>query len=135
MPSSTLAALAGAIANAEAMAIIEASRSFFIAASCEVLPLQWVNGFVIGVFQAKSGGAACRDIARESRRYPLSPPEQAMSDRRSHPMTHPTILKFGAVEHADGGDLPGWCAVEGSPTMQPPVQHTTEHGKGVSGTW
>ncbi|WP_176477774.1 hypothetical protein [Mesorhizobium sp. WSM3866] len=44
-------------------------------------------------------------------------------------MTKPTILKFGPVEHGDGGDLPGWIAVEGSPTMQTAVQHTSEDGK------
>ncbi len=50
-------------------------------------------------------------------------------------MGHPTIFKFGAVEHGDGGDLPGWIAVEGSPTMQTAVQHTTADGKVMSGTW
>jgi formate-dependent nitrite reductase cytochrome c552 subunit len=44
-------------------------------------------------------------------------------------MTNTTILKFGAVEHAEGGDLPGWVAVEGRPTMQTAVQHTTADGK------
>ncbi|TPK96612.1 cupin domain-containing protein [Mesorhizobium sp. B2-4-12] len=50
-------------------------------------------------------------------------------------MTNKTILKFGAVEHAEAGDLPGWIAVEGRPTMQTAVQHTTEDGKVMSGTW
>ncbi|TIW75644.1 MAG: hypothetical protein E5V53_30490, partial [Mesorhizobium sp.] len=50
-------------------------------------------------------------------------------------MTRPTILKFGAVEHAEAGDLPGWIVVEGRPTMQTAVQHTTEDGKVMSGTW
>ncbi len=50
-------------------------------------------------------------------------------------MTNTTILKFGAVEHAEGGDLPGWVAVEGRPTMQTAVQHTTADGKVLSGTW
>jgi uncharacterized cupin superfamily protein len=50
-------------------------------------------------------------------------------------MTRKTILKFGAVEHAEAGDLPGWIVVEGSPTMQTAVQHTTADGKVMSGTW
>ncbi|RVD55595.1 cupin domain-containing protein [Mesorhizobium sp. M2D.F.Ca.ET.185.01.1.1] len=50
-------------------------------------------------------------------------------------MTRPTILKFGAIEHAEAGDLPGWIVVEGRPTMQTAVQHTTEDGKVMSGTW
>lgn len=33
-------------------------------------------------------------------------------------MTNQTILKFGAIEHAEAGDLPGWIVVEGHPTMQ-----------------
>ncbi|MES0199096.1 cupin domain-containing protein [Mesorhizobium sp. M7A.F.Ca.US.008.03.1.1] len=50
-------------------------------------------------------------------------------------MTRETILKFGTVEHADAGDLAGWIVVEGKPTMQTAVQHTTEDGKVLSGTW
>lgn len=50
-------------------------------------------------------------------------------------MTRPTILKFGAVEQAEAGDLPGWVVVEGRPTMQTAVQHTSEDGKVMSGTW
>ena len=50
-------------------------------------------------------------------------------------MTRKTILKFGAVEHAEAGDLPGWIVVEGRPTMQTAVQHTTADGKVMSGTW
>ncbi|RVA26274.1 hypothetical protein EN933_36550, partial [Mesorhizobium sp. M7A.F.Ca.US.001.01.1.1] len=33
------------------------------------------------------------------------------------------------------GDLAGWIVVEGRPTMQTAVQHTTEDGKVLSGTW
>ena len=47
-------------------------------------------------------------------------------------MTNTTILKFGAVEHAEGGDLPGWIVVEGRPAMQTAVQHTTADGKVMS---
>ena len=43
-------------------------------------------------------------------------------------MTHDTILKFGAVENAEAGDLAGWVVVEGKPTMKTAVQHTTEEG-------
>ncbi|WP_136620389.1 MULTISPECIES: cupin domain-containing protein [Mesorhizobium] len=50
-------------------------------------------------------------------------------------MTRSTILKFGAVENADAGDLAGWVVVEGKPTMKTAVQHTTEDGKVLSGTW
>jgi len=50
-------------------------------------------------------------------------------------MTNTTILKFGAVEHSDGEDLPGWIVVEGRPTMQTAVHHTTADGKVMSGTW
>ncbi|ESX12959.1 cupin domain-containing protein [Mesorhizobium sp. LSJC264A00] len=50
-------------------------------------------------------------------------------------MTNTTIFKFGAVEHAEGGDLPGWIVVAGRPTMQTAVQHTTADGKVLSGTW
>ncbi|HEY4192084.1 MAG TPA: cupin domain-containing protein [Mesorhizobium sp.] len=50
-------------------------------------------------------------------------------------MTRATIFKFGAVENAETGDLPGWTVVEGSPTMKTTVQHTTEDGKVLSGTW
>ena len=50
-------------------------------------------------------------------------------------MTDQTIFKFGPVEHAEAGDLAGWIVVEGRPTMQTAVQHTTEDGKVMSGTW
>ncbi|MER9586605.1 cupin domain-containing protein [Mesorhizobium sp. M0276] len=50
-------------------------------------------------------------------------------------MTRSTILKFGAVENAEPGDLAGWVVVEGKPTMKTVVQHTTEDGKVLSGTW
>ena len=50
-------------------------------------------------------------------------------------MTHETILKFGTVENAEAGDLAGWVVVEGKPTMKTAVQHTTEDGKVMSGTW
>ncbi|TIY06489.1 MAG: DUF861 domain-containing protein, partial [Mesorhizobium sp.] len=50
-------------------------------------------------------------------------------------MTDKTILKFGAVENAEAGDLAGWVVVDGNPTMKTAVQHTTEDGKVLSGTW
>jgi uncharacterized cupin superfamily protein len=50
-------------------------------------------------------------------------------------MTDQTILKFGAVGHAEAGDLAGWVVVEGTPTMKTAVQHTTADGKVLSGTW
>ncbi|MEJ6783754.1 cupin domain-containing protein [Aminobacter sp. Piv2-1] len=50
-------------------------------------------------------------------------------------MAHKTILKFGQVEDADPGDLPGWVVIEGSPTMKTAVQHKTRDGKVLSGTW
>jgi uncharacterized cupin superfamily protein len=50
-------------------------------------------------------------------------------------MAGTTIFKFGAVENAESGDLPGWTVVEGSPTMKTAVQHKTEDGKVLSGTW
>ncbi|MER8440200.1 cupin domain-containing protein [Mesorhizobium sp. M1312] len=50
-------------------------------------------------------------------------------------MTEKTILKFGAVESAEAGDLAGWVVVDGNPTMKTAVQHTTADGKVMSGTW
>lgn len=50
-------------------------------------------------------------------------------------MTRNTILKFGRPESADPSDLPGWVVVEGSPSMKTAVQHTTQDGKVLSGTW
>ena len=50
-------------------------------------------------------------------------------------MTDKTILKFGAVDNAETGDLAGWVVVEGKPTMKTAVQHTTADGKVMSGTW
>ena len=50
-------------------------------------------------------------------------------------MTDKTILKFGAVDNAEAGDLAGWVVVEGKPTMKTTVQHTTADGKVMSGTW
>lgn len=49
-------------------------------------------------------------------------------DRENHP-------QFGAVENAEAGDLAGWVVVDGNPTMNTAVQHTTEDGKVMSGTW
>ena len=50
-------------------------------------------------------------------------------------MTDKTILKFGAVDNTEAGDLAGWVVVEGKPTMKTAVQHTTADGKVMSGTW
>ncbi|RUU98186.1 cupin domain-containing protein [Mesorhizobium sp. M6A.T.Cr.TU.017.01.1.1] len=50
-------------------------------------------------------------------------------------MTEKTILKFGAVKNGEAGDLAGWIVVDGNPTMKTAVQHTTEDGKVMSGTW
>lgn len=50
-------------------------------------------------------------------------------------VTRDTLIKFGKVENADASDLPGWVVVEGTPTMKTAVQHTTEDGKVLSGTW
>ena len=49
-------------------------------------------------------------------------------------MTKETIVKFGAID-AEEGDLPGWVAVAGKPTMKTAVQHTSADGKVLSGTW
>ena len=50
-------------------------------------------------------------------------------------MPDQTILKFGAVDNAEAGDLPGWVVVEGRPPMKTAVPHTTADGKVMSGTW
>lgn len=50
-------------------------------------------------------------------------------------MARQTIVKFDTATDAAGGDLPGWRVVGGSPTMKTAVQHTTQDGKILSGTW
>ena len=51
-------------------------------------------------------------------------------------MTRKTIVKFGALpSNPLTDDLDGWKVVSGSPTMKTFVQHTTEDGKVMSGTW
>ncbi|MCQ0091045.1 cupin domain-containing protein [Roseovarius sp. M141] len=50
-------------------------------------------------------------------------------------MARDTLVKFGAVSGGDTNNLPGWKVVEGEPTMTTTVQHTTEDGKVLSGTW
>jgi uncharacterized cupin superfamily protein len=51
-------------------------------------------------------------------------------------VTHPTIVKFGALPaNPITTDLEGWKVVAGNPTMKTYVQHTTANGKIMSGTW
>ncbi len=50
-------------------------------------------------------------------------------------MTRETILKFGTVDAGDTNDMPGWVVTDGKPTMETTVQHKTEDGKVLSGTW
>ncbi len=50
-------------------------------------------------------------------------------------MARDTIYKFGPATGGDTNNLPGWVVVEGQPTMTTTVQHTTEDGKILSGTW
>lgn len=50
-------------------------------------------------------------------------------------MARQTIVKFGPVGEVSTEDLAGWKVVEGKPTMKTAVQHTTEDGKVLSGTW
>ena len=51
-------------------------------------------------------------------------------------MTRKTIVKFGALSSNPlTDDLDGWKVVSGNPTMKTFVQHTTEDGKVMSGTW
>ncbi len=50
-------------------------------------------------------------------------------------MGRQTIVKFGPIKDVITDDLPGWAVVEGKPTMRTAVQHTTEDGKILSGTW
>lgn len=50
-------------------------------------------------------------------------------------MARDTLVKFGAVTDGDTNNLPGWKVIDGSPTMKTSVQHKTEDGKVLSGTW
>ena len=51
-------------------------------------------------------------------------------------MTRKTVIKFTSLENYDSStDMPGWKPVEGNPTTKTTVQHTTEDGKILSGTW
>lgn len=50
-------------------------------------------------------------------------------------MTRKTLVKFGELENIDNSTLAGWVVTEGAPTMSTAVQHKTEDGKTVSGTW
>lgn len=50
-------------------------------------------------------------------------------------MTRETIVKFGELGELDHTPLEGWVVTEGTPTMSTAVQHTTEDGKTISGTW